>query len=352
MNGRILIIFLFFICLPAWGQTELTTRANLMRGSDTVRYQSADFYVPVLSEDGIWDLRPIKAYHSDHLVYFSSDSLSYLHKYEDRSRTSYLLDNDTLKQYQYEDRLMKITYADKKISMKFPFHVGDSLSSCFDGYGTYCGNHEVIVKGQVIIQAGNYGRLVLSDNDTLNNVLEIRTLTTTAMAMDVSCPVFDATNLKQEIEEKYEWYCQGFRYPVYTSVQRTSYSNLKPVGSTQLAFRLLPGDFTNLKDNFDDSIRIDRTVKDSQKETSEEIFHYNIILNNNGININYTIDKDAMVLVLLADCRGILYKNSKYSIRGGDAGNISMGTLGLRPGQYILYINVNGRIYSRTINLR
>lgn len=92
---------------------------------------------------------------------------------------------------------MKITYADKKISMKFPFHVGDSLSSCFDGYGTYCGNHEVIVKGQVIIQAGNYGRLVLSDNDTLNNVLEIRTLTTTAMAMDVSCPVFDATNLKQ-----------------------------------------------------------------------------------------------------------------------------------------------------------
>lgn len=352
MNERILMIFLFFICLPAWGQTELTTRANLMRGSDTVRYQSADFYVPVLSEDGIWDLRPIKAYHSDHLVYFSSDSLSYLHKYEDRSRTSYLLDNDTLKQYQYEDRLMKITYADKKISMKFPLHVGDSLSSCFDGYGTYCGNHEVIVKGHVIIQAGNYGRLVLSDNDTLNNVLEIRTLTTTAMAMDVSCPVFDATKLKQEIEEKYEWYCQGFRYPVYTSVQRTSYSNLEPVGCTQLAYRLLPGDISNIQDNYNDSIRIDKTAKDSQRLTSEEIFHYNVILNNNGINIDYTIDKDAMVLVLLADCRGILYKNSKYSIRGGDAGNISMGTSGLRPGQYILYINVNGRIYSRTINIR
>ena len=91
---------------------------------------------------------------------------------------------------------------------------------------------------------------------------------------------------------------------------------------------------------------------DDNLKTSEEIFHYNIILNNNGININYTIDKDAIVLILLADCRGILYKNSKYSIRGGDAGNISMGTSGLRPGQYILYINVNGRIYSRTINIR
>ena len=146
MNERILIIFFFFFSLPGWGQAQLTTLANLMRGSDTVRYQSADFYVPALSEDGIWDLRPIKADHSDHLVYFSSDSLSYLHKYEDRSRISYLLDNDTLKQYQYEDRLIKIKYADKKISMKFPFHVGDSLSSCFDGYGTYCDTPEVIVK--------------------------------------------------------------------------------------------------------------------------------------------------------------------------------------------------------------
>jgi hypothetical protein len=43
MNERILIIFFFFICLPAWGQTELTTRANLMRGSDTVRYQVCGF---------------------------------------------------------------------------------------------------------------------------------------------------------------------------------------------------------------------------------------------------------------------------------------------------------------------
>ena len=43
--------------------------------------------------------------------------------------------------------------------------------------------------------------------------------------------------------------------------------------------------------------------------------------------------------------------NDHYTLKGGDTGHIYVNTSGLLPGKYVIYINVNGKVYSKTLNL-
>lgn len=99
------------------------------------------------------------------------------------------------------------------------------------------------VKGKVAIQADGLGKLILSERDTLDNVLRVHTQTTTLMAMDVNYAEIDSIHPKQEIEDKYEWYYKGFRYPVCIVIQKSSYDISTPIGSSFLAYRILPEQF-------------------------------------------------------------------------------------------------------------
>ena len=38
-------------------------------------------------------------------------------------------------------------------------------------------------------------------------------------------------------------------------------------------------------------------------------------------------------------------------VKGGDSGHIPVSTSGLHPGRYVIYINVNGKVYSKTVNV-
>ena len=269
------------------------------------------------------------------------------------AKYSYVMKADTLEQYKFEDRLTKIKYFKKKLAMRYPFQYGDSISSLFEGYGKYCGDHLIRVKGQVVAQADGTGKLILSERDTLNNVLRVYTLTTTAMAMNIGRVRIDSTNLKQEIEEKYEWYGRGFRYPLYTIIQKTSFTNLESVGSTTLTYRILPEDLASVKDAHNDSIRnSDASHNNTENTTDKDIFHYHVRNDQGGIDINYTSGADANVTTLVSSNSGILYKRQSCTVKAGDTGNIHLSTAGMPFGQYILYINVNGKIYSHVINVK
>lgn len=228
---KFFLIIMALVPLHTWGQSVLTEEANAMRDSDLAVFQLMEFCNPGhAGNNETWDFSSVYNRNEDYNIFFTEDSLFCFHKFEGQEKNSYIMKSDVLEQYKFENRLTKIKYFKKKLAMRFPFQYGDSISSKFEGYGKYCGDHLIKIKGQVMIQADGWGKLILSEKDTLDNVLRVYTLTTTAMAMDVDLAELDSTELKQEIEEKYEWYSKGFRYPVYTIIQKTSFTNLEPVG--------------------------------------------------------------------------------------------------------------------------
>lgn len=356
-KGLILIVLVLFTLQSSFqlhGQNVLSIKANLIGNSDKVRYQFMESCDPGVSgEEVVWDFSNAYGKNEDYNLFYSCDSLLRYHILDGTDKNSYILTADTLKQYMQESRLTKIRYFQKKLSMKYPLQYGDSILSPFEGYGLYCGDHIVRVQGNVLLQGDGLGTLILSDKDTLDNVLRVYTLTTTSMAMGVDHAEIDSTKLQQEIEEKYEWYCRGFRYPVYAIVLRTSFTNLEPIGSTRLSYRILPESFSELADTVNDSIRnYDEALREREALEQADIFHYQITNEGSNVNIAYTTDTDANVIILISNPFGVLYKKQHFMVRSGESGIFQLDTTDLRKGQYILYINVKGKVYSKTINIR
>ena len=259
-------IILAVISLYAQGQNTLTKEANAMRDNDRMSYMT---FVPCTTGNAgnseIWDFSQAAIQKSSNNVYFSADSLSHIFMTDNYGKLYFKMINDSLKIYKYENRLTKINYFKNKLAVRYPFMYGDSISSTFEGFGFYCSDHYIRVRGQVNVQADGCGKLILPDNDTINNVLRISTITSTAMAMDIDFATIDSTNLKQEIEEKHEWYGMGYRYPLCTIIQRTSYSNMEPIGTNQTAYILLPEDFKYLDDAVNDSIKNEQAEKEKEE---------------------------------------------------------------------------------------
>lgn len=353
----LLLAFLLAHGLALEAQNVVTTESNLMRNADSANMQRMEYsWSGDKGKEQFWDFSSVELLSGDYPIEFYSDSLGNFQKLEDRGIYYYLLENNLLKQNSYENRLEKINYDKEKLAMRFPLQYGDSLVSSFSGKGRYCGDHKIKVEGQVLLQADGYGTLVLSERDTLKNALRVYTLTTTSMAIDMDSAIIDPTNLKQEIEEKYEWYVRGYRYPLYETIQRTSYSNLEPVASKSYAYRLLPDDLNISNDQANDSIKnADATRKAEeleQQKAQQDIIHYNVEVNGSNVTLNYTLDADGTVNTLISDVLGMVYKRGSRTTKAGENVSLSFDCSNLKRGNYVLYMNVNGKVYSEKVNLK
>lgn len=349
----------------AAAQDAITTKCNMMRDADSLSMQRMEYlWAGEKGKKQIWDFSSLEALRGDYPVKICVDSTGTIGRYDSNSIRQYRLKSQALHMTHYEDRLELVRYDKAKLAMRYPFQYGDSIAEPFSGEGIYCGDHKVKVEGQVILQADGAGTLILSERDTLHKALRVCTITTTSMAMDVDSAYIDPDNLKQEVEERYDWYVPGYRYPLYTTIQRTSYANLTPVASRSWAYRLLPDELSHLDDAVNDSIRKNASsteagntarLSDSQQDESahpDDILHYNVNLDGRQMTLTYTLDADGTVNILIADVMGLVYRRYSRTTKAGETATASFDCSGLRSGKYILYINVNGIIHSEKVTLR
>lgn len=211
----------------AAAQDAITTKCNMMRDADSLSMQRMEYlWAGEKGKKQTWDFSSLEALRGDYPVKICVDSTGTIGRYDSNSIRQYRLKSQALHMTHYEDRLELVRYDKAKLAMRYPFQYGDSIAEPFSGEGIYCGDHKVKVEGQVILQVDGAGTLILSERDTLHKALRVCTITTTSMAMDVDSAYIDPDNLKQEVEERYDWYVPGYRYPLYTtsSVQATPIS--------------------------------------------------------------------------------------------------------------------------------
>ncbi len=190
----------------------------------------------------------------------------------------------------------------------------------------------------------------------MRNTLRVYTLTTKSIAIDMDSAIINPSKLKQEIEEVYEWYVKGYRYPLYKTVQRTSYSNLTPVATKSYAYRLLPDDIEIGDDDVNEKLKSEserETEKSNQDpQQQEDIIHYNVAINGSNVSVNYTLDKDGTVNFIIADVMGFVYKRDSRTTKAGENVSLNFDCSSLKRGRYIIYMNVNGKVYSEKVDLK
>lgn len=294
-------------------------------------------------ENCLWDFSNLEISKTAHDVIQRIDSLNQMVVVDDKQITYYMMRGDSLLEIGNETPLKETFYYKPLCSMRYPMALEDSLSKVFEGYGIYCGNHFFKESGVCNVVVDGHGDIVLSETDTLKDAVRVYKLKSYSIAMDIDPSKIDSAQLKQIIEEKYEWYVKGYSRPIFESITSTSYANLSPLGTSRYAYCSLPETLF-----FDDEEAPDNNDNDEQV-VPKDIIHYTVNVDGGSVDIEYDLDEKANITMLIASQMGVVYSHKKLTQDAGTGYHVNFSIAGLRPGIYVLYMNVNGKIFHETI---
>jgi len=304
-------------------------------------------------ENRVWDFsKKLKSKESSQIM-FMKDSTGVLSITEPGKINYYRTTTDSLILISSESPLEKRNYTENKLSKLFPLEYGDSIIMPFRCEGMYCGNHHCREAGTTKVKVDATGSIVLAENDTVRNVLRVHTIDSYSICMDLDSAALDTARLTQVIDERYEWYLEGSEYPFIEDVTSTTYYNMDIIGTTKYAYCNLPenltADYVTQEEESDDEEE-QEGFSDGGLQTAD-IIHYQVETQGKTITITYDLDEDATIQTIVSNHMGMLCKSRQWTQLAGQGYSRQIDCTGLRSGMYILYINVNGKIYSEKVTL-
>lgn len=336
---------------PVYGQINLSGMAPLL--TDSLQKSKIRYFSPGKGgKHKVWDFSRKLGSKESSQVMFMKDSTGVVSISESGKNSYYHTTSDTLVQFASESPLERRQYIRKKLSKKFPLECGDSISKEFRCEGMYCGNHPFREIGTTTVHVDAAGSIVLAENDTVKNVRRVHTIDSYSIGMDINVAALDTAKLTQVIDERYEWFVSKSQYPIIEDVTSTTYLNMDVIGTTRYAYCNLPKDKVALYIGPEDENATDWQDNSFDETQAEpDIIHYSIENNGGVINIRYNLDVDATICTIVASHMGITYRHGEWTQKAGDGYTAQIDCNGLHHGTYILYINVNGKVYSKKVIL-
>lgn len=355
------VVFLFTaISLGIKAQNIITFENNSPRCDDIIEKQQVS-YVPSgdAGEGIVWDFSGVRVKNDLSNEFYCESDSTILFETTSNSINKYHVTNQELNLTGYETPYQSMIYNQPILQVAYPFSYGQVSVHDYSGMGKYCNTKGLQNTGNVRIEADATGIMYLSDSDTVNNVTRIHSIRSGAYGM---CNIDDTTtlvrdNMKQEIEERYQWYALGYRYPVFETISISYYDNMELVSCKQTAYRYLPEMQRQLDDEDNERILQEENEKLNDNDNNDndeniDILHYDVSVNGNTINLKYDLDKDANITILVCNYMGCTFKHMSFKATSGKGLETDIDCSGLSPDIYVLYINVNGKIYNEKINLK
>lgn len=366
MNKIVFFVVTVF-CLPAYAQ-EISFEQNGIYGKDSLEQRRMDFgEFDILGKEHVWSLEGMKA-----------DKKRFKSEYYERNDTMigrelscrmiYNQTKEYIKVIGTQDYLSRISYDMPEEWLRFPMKQGDSICGYFNGTGLYCDRLFMRRFGAYMTKADSVGKLILPKGDTLHGVMRLHTERyVSAVYADKdtlrkAVPTFTVDSIVKHMaadslmvrEDLYRWYAAGYRYPILEAKVTT----LKDKPIEQLLFYCLPEEQELLASNdVNKDIREavarsgENQKEDSAKTRNEGDFRYKITQDENGVTIDYLSDGHEKIVALLASNQGYVYKRLEKSGKTG-SGKIDISTNGLRRGQYVVYLNIDGQSYAEKVHVK
>ena len=378
MKKIYIVIISSFVCLTISGQ-QINQSNNRYRGSDVLEKKQIVLKGFSLNDTkSVWSLEEAEISEGSYDAEYTNETDTMM-AVEQGNRTYYSQDRGSVSIIGSENFMELISYDMPETWLTFPMQMGDSVCGYFNGSGPYCERFFLRRYGTYKTKADAVGKIVLPQGDTLRNVLRLHTeryVGTIAAPIDTmlcKIPAFTVDSIIQHLvpdtakvrEDVYRWYAEGYRYPILEA-QTLSYRDsilteemyyCPPEMQEQLSLdeenkqtraRLaeeeqarwqtpspspLPDDPTNRRGN--DHFRYDITQPDGSDQ----------------VTIHYDTDHDTRVTALISNGLGYVYRRADETCPAG-SGQLSLSSAGLRKGQYIIYINVDGNQYAEKVNVK
>lgn len=357
------VIGLMLLSLSTQAQNILTESCNLMQPGDSVTMQIVDYVdAGEGGDNAVWDFSGLDC---SGVYYIKYDTInqSQLVGYDAQNTYKYHLSDCQLLLSTNESALLGMEYLPPQLMQVFPFQYSHTVSKEYRGEGRFCGTHFERTFGTIQRTSDGQGTLILSENDTLQNTLRVYTVNTSAIRLNSDSCRNDSSNLKQVITERYQWYARGYRYPVFETFTSSTYDNLCHVATQQYAYCCPPSVQKELSDPINEEIRHnDMLARQNEKNNGNNSsdsgtgdgcqFNYEVTINGNQVTLTYDISGNAHIHIMMVDIMGVVYHDVVQTNAAGSGYTIEMDCSSLHRGQYIIYLNVNGKIYNSKISVK
>lgn len=353
MKSNLLVtaLVLQFMFTSVYGQVNLSEMEPA--STDSLQKSRIRYFHPGKGgRNRVWDFSEKLGSKESSQVNFIKDSTGVLSVVESGKICYYRTTPDTLVLFGSETPLEKKEYIGEKLFRKFPLEYGDSINKSFRCEGMYCGNHPFRETGSTTLRVDAVGSVVLAENDTVSNVRRIHIIDSYSVCMDIDSAALDTAELTQVIDERYEWYLPDSQYPIIENVTSTTYFNMEPIGTTKYAYCNLPEEKVAFYITSEDENEADEQEGFSDEgQQNEDVIHYRIETHGKTIQMFYSLDEDATITTIVANHMGMLCQSRQWTQESGSGYSVQIDCSGLRSGIYILYINVNGKVYSEKVTI-
>jgi len=375
-------LYMFFIPISVIAQTSLKKEYNMFRNEDIVTKQQIKYKHPGRAGANVlWDFSKQETVNEKYkLSFIQSEVDSVITGCEHNTLYHYLLRNDSLYSLGYENPTTLIKNQKPELLLTFPFSYHKRTEGYFYGTGNYCHRLDLTVQGKTIIWGDAYGMIILPNGDTLQHVLRVCSLKKIAEKMipyvqkdSVILPMVNIDSIDYHLNndsvymqvETYRWYADGYRYPLFETVESTTYKNQKPFKHFNTAFFYSPDKHNYLNDDSKNLVRLEEIEKQNKsgnnssggngnssgKNLGKEFINYNAYIEKNGnsIALEYNLTQQADVTISLYDIQGrllISYPKTKHP-QGFYQEALALD--GFQLGEYLLRIVVDDKVYAEKL---
>lgn len=198
--------------------------------------------------------------------------------------------------------------------------------------------------GTSTVNGDGYGILILAEGDTLRNVLRLHTAIVSDIDVSNRYTGEDLKTLHRQTDT-YRWYARGYRYAVLETIDENIKMNNKVVSERKTTHRISPDMQTTSEDLANEDIRHQDAI------AKADVISYNLEVKGSSAELKYDLKADAHIGMTLCGAQGIVYWRYDADKQAGENYRQSIPLTGLLRGQYVVYINTNGKIYSANVNV-
>lgn len=265
----------------------------------------------------------------------------------DGMRFNYSLRGEELFLNSYENNQMRVAFQNPLKVLAYPFSVGDSLGSSFEGTGMYVDKIPYTCIGENSIQCHSLHTLVTPAGDSIQPVYTLCNARSSVYKLK-----HDKTN-RQVTIEYLSSYTPGYRYPILETINYCE--GKKTVSSVSYYYPLdeqtyLEHDVTNLEI----LRKLEKNNNGACSEKQEHLIDYDFSFQptNRQVQISYSTSENCVIDFVLASVGGIVYQHLSKRAQAHKASSLSLSCTGLPRGQYAVYISIGSEKYTEKFNIK
>lgn len=325
-------LLLAISCCPfgiMFAQPALTGVLNSPRPGDRIVKQQIVYLEPGASgNDAVWDFSRQEAVNENYeLKYSRYGDTDTIVGTEQRTLHYYKLSGDSLLLHGYENPTNLVNYRHPEALLVFPLAYGSSFTGYASSTGLYNNFSRLRVHGKSTVTADACGTLILPEGDTLRHVLRVYThrrsiARPVKVDKDTLSGVLPADSIEYRLatdsvrweSETWQWYAEGYRYPVVESIRTSNYLYNQPVQVATASFYYPPQEqyYDLASDPLNQQLRDlkqengDRqSDQTSHKGDTKDILRYNYYVDDdNTLYLSYDLREQGEVWIALYDLQG------------------------------------------------